>query len=314
MQIVRESGLSWPAVKDAIELYELGDEAKLMPEPRGRKQGTGRFLSEEQENQLRYIIYRKRPWQVRINPPGRTCKLTLWNRDAVKRLILKQCGIELSVRGVAKYLHRWGFPLMKQNQRPIKRCSKEIQGWLAEHYEELHQRAIVDNADIYWICKKSLKIENYVQPLQEKKPRRQWRGINKVVIKDHVQTPEVKSPPKKLSMISAIDNSGKEHWLVRNRFTQENQINFLGALINTSRKCSLLIRSDPETFTKRDVWNWILTNKEKIEIFPPLLQGELERKEKEALSKAKKLPKEPTEKELHDAWLQIDNLSEHDEY
>jgi hypothetical protein len=33
----------------------------------------------------------------------------LWSRAAVGLLITRQCGVELAVRTVGKYLARWGF-------------------------------------------------------------------------------------------------------------------------------------------------------------------------------------------------------------
>ena len=79
MKIVEETGLSWPAVNVAIKSHK--ENSSLEPAPRGRKQGTGRRLSEEQETRICNIIYRKRPWQVGLRISSR--KLFLWNRDAV---------------------------------------------------------------------------------------------------------------------------------------------------------------------------------------------------------------------------------------
>ena len=45
MQIVELTGLSWPAVRTAIDLYEAGGAAALKPKERGRKSGEGRKLS-----------------------------------------------------------------------------------------------------------------------------------------------------------------------------------------------------------------------------------------------------------------------------
>ena len=86
MKIVEEIGLSWPAVNAAITRHQ--ENMSLEPSPRGRKQGKGRILSEEQEIRLRNVVYRKRPWQVGLRTSTR--KLFLWNRDAVRKLIEKE--------------------------------------------------------------------------------------------------------------------------------------------------------------------------------------------------------------------------------
>jgi hypothetical protein len=41
MQIVELTGLSWPAVRTAIDLYEAGGAPALKPKERGRKSGEG---------------------------------------------------------------------------------------------------------------------------------------------------------------------------------------------------------------------------------------------------------------------------------
>ena len=145
MKIVEETGLSWPAVNAAIKRHQ--ENLSLEPVKRGRKQGTGRILSEEQETILCNIIFRKRPWQIGFRITTR--KLSLWNRDAVRKLVEKECGVKLSVRGLAKYLERWGIPVMKQHQRPRERCLWYIKRWLDAYYDEIEDRAKAENKLIY---------------------------------------------------------------------------------------------------------------------------------------------------------------------
>jgi len=244
MKIVEKTGLSWPAVNAAIKRHQ--ENLSLEPSPRGRKQGTGRILSEEQEIRICNIIYKKRPWQVGFRVFSR--KLSLWNRDAVRRLIEKECEIKLSVRGVAKYLERWGFPLMKKHQRPRERCPWYIKRWLAVNYSEIENRAKTENKGIYWLSRKT------VIPGGSKR--------------------------RKLAMISAISSQGKEHWLIiKGPFTQMKQINFLQALASEQMKPLILIRNNSDYFTEKEVLDWIGENK-KIEVFPPVLPNELAKKEK----------------------------------
>jgi transposase len=56
MQIVEHSGLSWYAVNAAITAYSTVGPAALKPAARGKKQGSGRMLSESQERSVRQII------------------------------------------------------------------------------------------------------------------------------------------------------------------------------------------------------------------------------------------------------------------
>ena len=111
MHIVELTGLSWPAVRTAIDLYEAGGLAAIKPKERGKKSGEGRKLSAEQEAHIRKLIVEKRPEQLKM-------EFALWTRAAVGQLIEHEFQIKLSVRGVGKYLKRWGFT----PQKPIKRA------------------------------------------------------------------------------------------------------------------------------------------------------------------------------------------------
>ncbi|ABL01155.1 winged helix-turn-helix domain-containing protein [Pelobacter propionicus] len=242
MKIVEASGLSWPAVNAAIKHYTAGGESALKPAQRGRKLGTGRSLTEEQENELRNIFYTKRPWQLGIR--GSSRKLFLWNRDAVMQLIEQKCGVRLSVRCVAKYLERWGFSSMKRHQQPKELCSKHVKKWLDENYEKIGERAKIENAGIYWINKKS--VDTIKKPTSENNSR---------------------SP--KLSLIYVISNKGKEHWMfIKGKYTQDKQIKFLKALINGLNKHVILIRDDFKYYSGKQVVDWVFDNKNKIELHP----------------------------------------------
>ena len=72
MQIVEHSGLSWYAVNAAVKPYPAEIASALKPAARGRKAGSGRLLSEEQEAALRQIICDKRP-------EPRQMAFALWN-------------------------------------------------------------------------------------------------------------------------------------------------------------------------------------------------------------------------------------------
>lgn len=240
MQIVKISGLSWPAVNTAIKRYKTTDIENLEPERRGRKKGTGRFLSDEQEIELRNTLYQKRPWQVRLKTQHSESP-RLWNRDAVRQLIWQQYELSLSESAVAKYLYRWGFPPMKQNQLPIKRCTRKIQYWLKDTYEPLIQRIENEHAEIFWLSRKRLIIDDTKHS--------DW--------------------PKRLAMISAINRRGKEHWIIiKGYFTEEKQVLFLKTLLRHTKRPIFLIRNNHDLFKGRDVLSFVNQSGSKIEIFP----------------------------------------------
>lgn len=242
MKIVETVGLSWPAVNRVIKAYKNGESLNEPKQP-GRKKGTGRLLSTEQEGELRNILYSKRPWQVELKHSKRPIKLSLWNRGAVRELIEKQAGILLSVKGVAKYLDRWGFPSLPQHQRPFECCSSEVQSWLEKHGEFIHQQT---SSEIFWIRRKRIVLDT----------------SDSVVIDN--------GWPKTMTMVSAIDTHAREHWLVfKGRFTQDRQIAFLKALTAQSLGRCLCIRSNDDYFTGSSISNWLDEHSQETMVLPP---------------------------------------------
>lgn len=85
MAIVELTGLSYPAVRLAIDLYEEGGAAALKPSPRGRTPGDGRRLHADQEEAIRRTICDKRPEQLKM-------EFALWTRGAVMQFIEQEYG------------------------------------------------------------------------------------------------------------------------------------------------------------------------------------------------------------------------------
>ncbi len=132
MQIVDLCGLSYPSVRAAIDRYKVGGLAAIKPAVRGRRAGQGRALNAEQEHALRKIICDKRPEQLKM-------EFALWSRAALMQLIGQEYGIKLTVRGVGKYLARWGFTAQKPIKKAYEQRPEAVQAWLNEQYPEIEK-------------------------------------------------------------------------------------------------------------------------------------------------------------------------------
>lgn len=239
MKIVESTGLSWPAVSVAIEKFEAGGMDALLPSKRGRKTGTVRFLSVEQELLLRKLLYRSRPNLLKPMIQRRNWNLYLWDRDAVAELIYRKCGIKLSKRCVDKYLVRWGLPVMEKNQRPLARCSSDVQRKLEQ--DETLKRISKEDIQIFWV--------NTSKPLLPDKT------LDKL--------------SKQLSLVLATDNRGKEYWLFyKGRYSEAQQIDFLQTLLKQARGRTAVVRGDAKYYTEKTVNAWLHVNNNKIEIVP----------------------------------------------
>ena len=59
-------------------------------------------------------------------------EFALWTRAAVGQLIEVEFQIKLSVRGVGKYLKRWGFTPQKPIRRAYEQSPEAVKKWLDE--------------------------------------------------------------------------------------------------------------------------------------------------------------------------------------
>ena len=78
---------------------------------RGRRHGSGRKLTNEQELEVKKLLIDKTPDQLKL-------PFALWTRDAVRLAIKQRCGADLPLRTITDYLKRWGFT----PQKPVKRA------------------------------------------------------------------------------------------------------------------------------------------------------------------------------------------------
>ena len=76
MQIVSMTGLSYPAVRACIDLFDAGGWPAVRPTLRGRSPGVERTLTQVQEECIQRTIIDKRPEQLKMD-------FFLWSRAAV---------------------------------------------------------------------------------------------------------------------------------------------------------------------------------------------------------------------------------------
>lgn len=248
MQIVELSGLSYPAVRGAIDLYEAGGMAAIKPATRGKRAGQGRTLTEEQERCIRQIICDKRPEQLKM-------EFALWSRAAVMQLIEQECGIKLSVRGVGNYLSRWGFTPQKPIKKAYEQRPEAVKAWLDEQYPEIETRAKAEGGEIHWGDETAL--------------------VN-TDVRGRCYAPAGKTPVayvvggtrQKLSMIATVTNQGKTRWMIIDEaFNADKLIEFLEALIKDAGKKVFLILDNLRVHHSKPVKAWVAKRQDKIELF-----------------------------------------------
>lgn len=248
MQIVVATGLSWPGVRTALNLYESGGMPALKPAMRGKKRGTGRSLTAEQEQAIRMTICDKRPEQLKMD-------FALWSRAAVMQLIEREHGIKLHVRSVGKYLARWGFTPQKPIKKAYEQRPEAVQKWLDEEYPAIEQRAKAEGGEIHWGDETALVNTDV-------------RGRSYAPAGRTPVAYAVGGTRQKLSMIATVSNQGKARWMIIDEaFNSDRLIEFLEALVKDAGKKVFLVLDNLRVHHSKPVKAWVAERKHKIELF-----------------------------------------------
>ena len=248
MQIVPMTGLSYPTVRSAIDLFDSGGWSALKPGLRGRAKGDGRVLSQVQEDIIQRLIIDTRPEQLKMD-------FHLWSRTAVGQLISQEFGIKLQVRSIGKYLTRWGFTPQKPIKRAYEQSPAAVQAWLEGEYPAIEQRARSEGAEIHWGDETAL-VNTDVRG-------RSFAPAGKTPV-----VMAVGGTRHKLSMIATVTNQGKARWMIiEEAFDAEKLIEFLQALIQDAGKKVFLILDNLRVHHSKLVKAWVAERQGQIELF-----------------------------------------------
>ncbi|QJW98642.1 helix-turn-helix domain-containing protein [Frigoriglobus tundricola] len=100
--VARLLGVAGETVSRWWTAYTAGGLQALPQERTGRPVGTGRTLSDEQGAHLQLLLDTKSPSDLGIAAP-------VWNRRAVRDLILNEYGLRVPIRTVGEYLRALGL-------------------------------------------------------------------------------------------------------------------------------------------------------------------------------------------------------------
>jgi transposase len=248
MRIVDMTGLSYPAVRTSIDLFVVGGWSAIRPALRGRSSGTGRTLTQAQEDSIQRIIIDNRPEQLKMD-------FFLWSRAAVGQLIEQEYGVKLHVRSVGKYLKRWGFTPQKPIKRAYEQNPQAVQAWLQGEYPAIEQRARSEGAEIHWGDETAL-VNTDVRG-------RSFAPAGKTPI-----AKVVGGTRQKLSMIATVTNQGKTRWMIiDDAFNADMLIEFLASLIEEAGKKVFLILDNLRVHHSKIVKAWVAERIDQIELF-----------------------------------------------
>ncbi|MFC1489169.1 IS630 family transposase [Thermodesulfobacteriota bacterium] len=227
--------------------YEHGGQKAIKHKRRGRRKGSHRTLTDDQERELQRSIKDHCPDQLKL-------PFSLWTRNAVQQLIKQLYSIQMPIRTVGEYLKRWGFTPQKPITRAYEKNPKAVKQWLDEFYPAIAQRAKAESAEIHWGDETGLLNNAYYH--------RSYAPAGK--------TPAVRLPAKRerVSMISSVTNQGKVRFMLYEQaMNSKTLIKFMSRLIKDADRKIFLILDNLRTHHSKLVKEWLENHKDEIEVF-----------------------------------------------
>jgi transposase len=224
--VAQAFGVSAYIVSQWMKRYRAEGETALNARPKGPVKGTRTLLTPKQAAMIRRLIIGKCPEQLKL-------PFFLWSREAVQELILRKCGVAVSINTAGNYLRAWGFTVQKPVRRAYEQNAVAVQRWLVEEYPAIQCRAKAEKAVIYWGDEMGLRSDDQVGRSYG------LRG----------QTPVIPGTGQRFgcNMISAITNLDHLSFQVfEGSFTVKVFLGFLRRLVKQAkRKVFLIVDGHP---------------------------------------------------------------------
>lgn len=244
--VAQTFGVSAYIVSQWMKRYRAEGEASLNARRKGPAKGSRTLLTPKQAAMVRQLIVDKCPEQLKL-------PFYLWSREAVQELILRKCGVAVSINTAGNYLRAWGFTVQKPVRRAYEQNAAAVQRWLAEEYPALVKRAKAEKAVIYWGDEMGLRSDDQVGRSYG------LRG----------QTPVIPGTGQRFgcNMISAITNLGHLSFQVfEGSFNVKVFLGFLTRLVKQAKRKIILIVDGHPVHRAKLVHAWREQHQEAIEI------------------------------------------------
>lgn len=246
-EIADTLNISLQTVDRISSAYKKEGAKCLQEKKRGRKAGEKRQLTPGQENEIRNILIDTAPCQMNLG-------FMLWTRAAVCQLVQEKYGITITQRNMSEYLKRWGMTCQRPAKKAYLQDNVKLDTFMHETYPSIVKQARKEDAVIFWGDETG--INNQAYHVKGFAPKG--------------KTPAIPSFSKieKINMVSAINNQGTCHFLCYDEnMTQQLFIDFMKRLVKDTDRKVLFIVDNLKVHHGKIVGEWLLCNKDKIELF-----------------------------------------------
>ncbi|MBN2641392.1 MAG: IS630 family transposase [Victivallales bacterium] len=240
-------GVHRNTVGEWIKLWQTSGIHALKVQEGGRPVGDGRILMPHEEKDIQKCLIDKCPDQLKL-------PFSLWTRKAVQLLIKERFDIDIAIRTVGKYLHKWVFTPQKPIKRSYERNEQHVTHWLNNEYPAIAARAKQEKAEIHWGDETGIRSDNVngrSYAPKGKTPVRRSRGAS-----------------EQINMISSITNQGKVRFMFyKEKMCSDLLIKFMKRLIRSTDKKVYLLLDNLRVHHSKLVKEWLTEHKAFIEVY-----------------------------------------------
>jgi transposase len=246
-EIAEIVGVHMGTVNRWCKIYEREGSKGVRIKKRGRKAGSHRTLSSEQEKEIQKLIQEKAPDQLKL-------PFALWTRIAVQQLIKRLYSTDMPIRTVGEYLKRWGFTPQKPLRRAYEQNPKAVQKWLEEEYPKIRRKAKKEDAEIHWGDETGLNSDCYHG--RSYAPRGKTPAIRLSAKREHI------------NLVSTVTNQGKVRFMIyKNTMNSQTMIKFLNRLVKDADRKVFLVLDNLRVHHSYKVKDWLSEHEDQIELF-----------------------------------------------
>ena len=245
-QIAELLGVSENTLSHWCQLYREQGAEGLEVQPAGRPEGSGRSLTQNEEQTIRRIVCEDTPLDHDI--PSAT-----WTRPAVAALIAKQCDVELTLPGVGNYLRRWGLTPQKPARHAREQDEDEVQEFVEETLPEVVEQAEAEDGQLQFLDETGAQAEDQIGTSYAP----QGETPVEEVPKTHIEQ----------NLISSVTPEGDMvYWLFPGTMTAEKFQAFLEYLVAESSKKLFVFADRLPAHEAQSVQSWLEDHSEEIEL------------------------------------------------
>ena len=231
-----EYDVSRASVYNWLQRAKQGGMAGLEAQRRGPRSRLS--LTSDDEAAIRRIIDDQCPDQLQI--PG-----ALWTREAVRTMVKRRCGVDLSIWTVGRYLRDWGLSPVRLASRAYWQTRREWKRWRKRRYSRIRASARAGRAEILW-CH-----ETPLRPLQ----RNAGKGRNGV------------AKQAERHLVAAVTNRRRYYFMVcHEKLSSATFLSFIGRLVEQVGRKMLLIVDKHRTHRSAAVEKWLSEHADQVRL------------------------------------------------